>query len=191
VNHRRIDRGSVAALEADRLDQREIFMADRFASRLPLAALGFVIGLAAILGAWAFQIFGGYVPCKLCLEQRIPYYLGLPVLLIAILLLGARKSERLARGLLVLAGLIFLAGLGLAIYHAGAEWQFWAGPSDCGGGVATTGNAGDLLAQIGKTRVVSCTEAALRVLGLSFAGWNALVSIVVAAAAFRAAFRKT
>jgi disulfide bond formation protein DsbB len=190
VNHRRIDRSAVAALEAVRLDQREIFMADRSTSRLPLALFSFVIGLAAILGAWAFQIFGGYAPCKLCLEQRIPYYLGLPVLLVAILLIGARKSERLARLLLVLAGIIFLAGLGLAIYHAGAEWQFWPGPSDCGGGVATTGNAGDLLTQIGKTRVVSCTEAALRVLGLSFAGWNALVSLVVAAAAFRAATKR-
>lgn len=165
-------------------------MVDRSASRLPLALFSFVIGLAAILGAWGFQIFAGYAPCKLCLEQRIPYYVGLPVLLVAILLLGLRKSEAFARLLLVLVGLIFLAGLGLAIYHAGAEWQFWPGPADCGGGVATTSNAGDLLAQIGKTRVVSCTEAALRVLGLSFAGWNALVSIVIALAAFWAAFRK-
>jgi disulfide bond formation protein DsbB len=163
-------------------------MADRSALRLPLAAASFGIGLAAILGAWGFQIFGGYAPCKLCLEQRLPYYCGLPVLLVAILLLAARKSEALARLLLVVVGLIFLAGLGLAIYHAGAEWQFWAGPSDCGGGLATTGNAGDLLAQIGKTRVVSCTDAALRVLGLSFAGWNAVVSAVIAAGVFRAAF---
>ena len=165
-------------------------MADRSTSRLPLALFGFVIGLIAILGAWGSQIFGGYSPCKLCLQQRIPYYVGLPVLLVAILLLAARKSEAFARLLLVLVGLVFVVGLGLAVYHAGAEWQFWLGPADCGGGIATTGNAGDLLAQIGKTRVVSCTEAALRVLGLSFAGWNALVSILIAAAAFWAAFRK-
>jgi disulfide bond formation protein DsbB len=163
-------------------------MADRSITRLPLAVASFAIGLAAILGAWGFQIFGGYAPCKLCLEQRIPYYVGLPVLLAAILLVLSRKSEVLARLLLVAAGLIFVAGLGLAIYHAGAEWQFWAGPTDCGGGTATTNNAEDLLAQIGKTRVVSCTDAALRVFGLSFAGWNGVVSAVIAAGTFRAAF---
>ncbi|HEV7286314.1 MAG TPA: disulfide bond formation protein B, partial [Kaistia sp.] len=135
-------------------------MADSSSRRLPLAVLSFGLGLAAILGAWGFQIFGGYAPCKLCLEQRIPYYLGLPVLLVAILLLLARKSEGFARALLVLAGLIFLAGLALALYHAGVEWKFWLGPADCGGGLATTGNAGDLLAQIGKTKVVNCGEAA-------------------------------
>jgi disulfide bond formation protein DsbB len=165
-------------------------MADSSSRRLPLAVLSFGLGLAAILGAWGFQIFGGYAPCKLCLEQRIPYYLGLPVLLVAILLLLARKSEGFARALLVLAGLIFLAGLGLALYHAGVEWKFWPGPADCGGGLATTGNAGDLLAQIGKTKVVNCGEAALRVLGLSFAGWNAVVSAIIAAAMLRAGLRR-
>ncbi|BCP55315.1 disulfide bond formation protein B [Kaistia sp. 32K] len=166
-------------------------MADSIPTRrLPLALFSFVIGLAAILGAWGFQIFGGYAPCKLCLEERIPYYLGLPVLLVAILLLAAGKFERLARVLLVLAALAFLVGLGLAIYHAGAEWKFWLGPADCGGGTATTGNAGDLLAQIGKTKVVSCTDAALRVLGLSFAGWNVVVTAVVTAALLRAGLRK-
>lgn len=165
-------------------------MADSTSRRLPPAVLSFGLGLAAILGAWGFQIFGGYSPCKLCLEQRIPYYLGLPVLLVAILLLAARKSTGLARALLILAGVIFLVGLGLGIYHAGVEWKFWLGPADCGGGTATTGNAGDLLAQVSKTKVVSCTDAALRVLGLSFAGWNAVVSAVIAALLLRAGLRR-
>lgn len=165
-------------------------MADSTSRRLPLAVLSFGLGLAAILGAWGFQIFGGYSPCKLCLEQRIPYYLGLPVLLVAILLLAARRSTGLARALLVLAGVIFLVGLGLGIYHAGVEWKFWLGPADCGGGLTTTSNAGDLLAQVNKTKVVSCTDAALRVLGLSFAGWNAVVSAVIAALLLRAGLRK-
>lgn len=158
--------------------------------RLPLALLGFGIGLVAILGAWGSQIFGGYAPCKLCLEQRIPYYVGLPILLVAILLLGTRSSERLARWLLVLAGVVFIVSIGLGLYHAGVEWKFWIGPADCGGGAATTANAGDLLAQLGKTKVVSCTDAAARVLGLSFAGWNAVASAIVAACALVAGLRR-
>ncbi len=152
-----------------------------------LAGLAFLLGLAAIAGAWAFQIFGGYAPCKLCLEQRIPYYVGLPLLFVAILFLIADRHLALARTLALLAALAFLIGAGLGVYHAGVEWHWWIGPADCGGGVATTGDAGDLLAQIGKTKVVSCTDAALRVAGLSFAGWNALVSALVALLAFAAA----
>ena len=157
---------------------------------LPFAALAFLLALAAIAGAWAFQIFGGYAPCKLCLEQRVPYYAGLPVLLVALILLTGRRSRAAGRALLILAGAIFLVGAGLGAYHAGVEWHFWLGPADCGGGAATTADAGDLLAQMSRTHVVSCTDAALRVLGLSFAGWNVLVSLAVSALAFTGALRR-
>src|SRR5262245_40109504 len=44
------------------------------------AGLAFVIGLAAILTALGSQYLGGLQPCELCLEQRMAYYWGLPVL---------------------------------------------------------------------------------------------------------------
>ncbi|ODN72071.1 Disulfide bond formation protein DsbB [Methylobrevis pamukkalensis] len=50
--------------------------------------LALLAGLAAILLAWGFQIIGGYVPCKLCYQERIPYYLGLPLLAAALALAG-------------------------------------------------------------------------------------------------------
>ncbi len=149
------------------------------------AALAFALGLATILGAWGFQLIGGYLPCKLCLQERIPYYAGLPILLLGLLL--ASRMERPARLLYALAGLVFLAGFGLAVYHAGAEWGFWEGPSDCGGGQTLATNAADLLKQIQATKLVSCTEATFRLLGLSFAGWNAVASAAVTLLAFRAA----
>jgi disulfide bond formation protein DsbB len=155
--------------------------------RLFFAALAFFLGLAAIAGAWGFQLIGGYAPCKLCLEQRLPYYIGLPLIAVAIILMIRDTQIALTRTLLLLGGLAFVIGLGLGIYHAGVEWHYWLGPADCGGGVATTGKAGDLLAQIGHTKVVSCTDAALRVAGLSFAGWNAIVSALVALLALAAA----
>ena len=157
---------------------------------LPPAIVAFLIGLAAILGAWAFQIFGGYVPCKLCLEQRLPYYVGLPVLLVAIGMILVGRPPALPRALLILAAAIFLVGAGLGVYHAGVEWGFWLGPSDCGGGTATTTNAADLLNQIGRTKVVSCTEAAWRLFGLSFAGWNVVASLIVCVLSLTAAFRR-
>lgn len=157
---------------------------------LPLAVLALLLGLAAILGAWGFQIFGGYSPCKLCLEQRVPYYAGLPVLAFAIVWLASRRQRSLGRVALILAAAIFLVGAGLGVYHSGVEWGFWPGPADCGGGTATTTDAGELLAQISRTKVVSCSEAAWRLLGLSFAGWNVVVSLIVSALSLTAALRR-
>ncbi len=132
-------------------------------------------GIAVIAMAWGFQLIGGYVPCKLCLEQRIPYYLGLPLVLIALVLL--LKSQRLLPVfLLSVVAVIFAYGAGLGIYQAGAEWQFWDGPRDCGGGGGLPSTASDMLSALARTRVVSCTEASWRMLGLSFAGWNAVAS---------------
>ncbi|TYC52458.1 disulfide bond formation protein B, partial [Rhodobacterales bacterium] len=92
-----------------------------------LTALVFFGGLAAIATAWGFQVFGGYLPCKLCLEQRVPYYVGLPLTALA-LLLQVTKRPGLASLVLLVVAVVFAYGSGLGIYQAGAEWGVWAGP---------------------------------------------------------------
>ncbi|WP_445504857.1 disulfide bond formation protein B [Microvirga sp. G4-2] len=151
------------------------------------AALTVVLGAAATIGgALVFEHVFGYVPCKLCLIQRNPYYLAMPVGLVAAFL-----PSRWTRLGLWLIALIFLVSAGLGAYHSGVEWGFFAGPSDCGGGAgAGAGNVGDFLSQLQNTRVVSCTEAAWRFLGLSLAGWNLLISLGLAAFAAKAAADK-
>lgn len=152
--------------------------------RAPLAAL--LIGLAAILGAWGFELIGGYVPCKLCLVERNFYYAGLPMLALAIVL--RNRNPRLARILCGLAGVVFLAGVAVGAYHAGAEYGFWLGPADCGGGTGPVTDASNLLAKIQTTRLISCSEASMWFFGLSFAGWNVVASVAVALLALRGAF---
>lgn len=150
------------------------------------AGLALLVALAAILGAWGFELIGRYVPCQLCLQERIPYYVGVPVALLAFGSALAGWNVRITRGLLLLTAGIFVWSAGLGIYHAGAEWGFWLGPSDCGSGAAPTArDAGNLLSQLQAIRIVSCTEASWRFpaapWGLSFAGWNAAVSLAVVA----------
>jgi disulfide bond formation protein DsbB len=153
-------------------------------------AVVFALGLATILGAWGFQLIGGYVPCKLCLDQRIPYYAGLPVALLALVAAVAGAKPIVVRTLLLAAGLIFAYDIYLGTYQAGAEWKLWAGPSDCGATGSGVVSAADLLKQLQNIRIVSCTEASWRFLFLSFAGWNAVVSVVLVAVAFWGAFRR-
>jgi len=151
------------------------------------ATLAVVLAAAATIGgALVFEHGFGYVPCKLCLIQRNPYYVAMPLGLVAALL-----PPHWTRAGLWLLALVFLVSAGLGAYHAGVEWGFFMGPSDCGGGSgAGAGNVGDFLNQLQKTRVVSCTEAAWRFLGLSLAGWNVLISLALAAFAAKAAAGK-
>jgi disulfide bond formation protein DsbB len=156
----------------------------------PLIVL--IAGTATVLGAWGFELFGGYVPCKLCLEQRIPYYIGLPFALAAVIVAFAGARPMIVRGLLLAAGLILAVNLYLAGYHAGAEWGLWEGPSDCGatGAMTEPMSAGDLLNQLNGIRIVSCSEASWRFLYLSFAGWNFVATAFLVAVALWGAVRR-
>ncbi|MAU95321.1 MAG: disulfide bond formation protein B [Fulvimarina sp.] len=155
-------------------------------------ATGFLlVGMAITVGsALLFQYVGGYIPCALCLTQRIPYYVGVPLALVAFIAAAGRAPAPLVRGLILVIGLVMLVSLGLGIYHAGVEWHFWQGPSGCsqvGGGDLSSG---DLLADIDAVHPPSCDAAAGRFLGLSFAGWNAVASALFAAVALRSAFAR-
>lgn len=145
--------------------------------------------VAVIATALAFEYLGGYTPCPLCLQQRYAYYAAIPVLFVALVLLGARHPAPAAM-LFGLVALAFLANAGLGIYHAGAEWKFWPGPDTC---AATSSplstSAGGLLKDLGKTRVIRCDEAPWRFLGISFAGWNVVTSLLLAAGAAASAVR--
>ena len=143
---------------------------------------------ATVGGALGFEHIGGYIPCALCLLQRDPYYWGIPVGILAIITSALKLPVWLTRTLLAIIGILMLVGAGMGVYHAGAEWHFWEGPSTC----ATTAqgvssNVGDLLGDLDSKHGPSCTEAALRVLGLSFAGWNVIASLILAAIALRGA----
>jgi disulfide bond formation protein DsbB len=167
-----------------RLQQTRGYALKDTIARNPIATAATVItcaGAATLVGAWIFQYGFGLEPCPLCLEQRIPYYIAVP--LAALIAIGAQRG--LPRGVLV-GGLILIAlallwGTYLGVYHSGVEWKWWAGPQDCSGAGFSAG--GNLLKQIQTTRVIRCDEAAWRFLGLSLAGYNVLITLALAAVA--------
>ena len=141
------------------------------------------IAAATLAGAWYFQLVLDIRPCPLCLEQRYAYYLAIP--LGALVALAAAKDA--PRAVLV-AGLVLLAAaaLGNAVlgtYHAGVEWKFWQGPTDCTGPIGNLGSAGNLLERLDTVKVIRCDEVQWRFLGLSLAGYNVLISLLMAAIA--------
>lgn len=146
-----------------------------------LALAMLVIAAAAILGALAFEHIGGYLPCALCLMQRTPYYIGVPLAAVALAAVGVKAPRLLLVVLFAAFALLMLYGAGLGAYHAGVEWGFWEGPAACAGTTADPTSVEDLFAQLQTTHAPSCTEATWRLAGLSFAGWNVLVSALLAA----------
>ena len=152
----------------------------RRAPALTAALVVAVVGAAAIAGAWFFQLVIGLLPCHLCLEQRIPYYVGIPLALVVALAAWRKAPRALLIGGLVVLALVMLWGAYLGVYHAGVEWKLWTGPTDCTG--AADLNAGsDLMKRLqGGINLQRCDEAAWRFLGISLAGYNALIAAALA-----------
>ena len=86
-----------------------------------------------LLGAWYFQYVLKLPPCPLCLEERLPYHVVIPLsLLMAIAALARAPHKLLATGFVVII-VTALCGAAIGTYHAGVEWHLWAGPTDCSG----------------------------------------------------------
>lgn len=156
------------------------------------AAALLAFGMAGTVGtALAFEHIGGFIPCALCLGQRVPYYIGAPVMALALVSALAKWPALVTRGLLVAGGLLMVWSLYMAAYHAGVEWGWWPGPGDCGVAVAPVDTGGlGILDAIDRYVPPSCDVASGRFMGLSFAGWNVLSSLGLGAVAFYAAFAR-
>ena len=158
----------------------------REAYRLGASAL--LIAVAVILAALGFEHLGGQAPCPLCLVERYAYYFSIPLLFLSLIAVSAHRASLAAAGFFLVA-LAFLANSGLAGYHTGAEWGFWPGPSTCSGGLQPLDSPADLLKGLKTARVVRCDQASWWFLGLSFAGWNTVVSTALWITAFLASRR--
>ena len=148
-----------------------------------LAAIASALMLAVAHG---FQTFGHLAPCELCLKQREVYWVALAVGLVGFALGRGLKRPLLINLSSLLLGLIFLFGAGLAGYHAGVEWKWWPGPQACTGQGRATVAAVTALLNGARITGPSCDVAAWRMLGISMAGWNAVVSLGLAVASIGA-----
>jgi disulfide bond formation protein DsbB len=161
------------------MKQARIIAADE---TLAAAFIAF-IGLLTICGFFFFQYVLGYPPCPLCLDQRKAFYVAVP--LAALLVLGSQYGASRKVLLLGFAAitLAMLWNTGLSAYHAGVEWKFWPGPTDCSGPINSLGSTTNLLKSLQNIRIVRCDEAAWRLFGISLAGYDVIVSLVLAIAA--------
>lgn len=152
------------------------------AKNIPLMALLLSGGLLG--GAWIFQYGFGYPPCQMCYWQRHAHKAVLAVAVLAFLAnLMGRKYPRAFAGLI---GLALLVSFGMAFWHVGVEYKWWDGPKTCSGVVGEIGaiDPSTMWENIDKVKLPACSEAVWHFLGLSMAGWNALLSLLGAGLSF-------
>lgn len=147
------------------------------ASPLGLAkALALLVPALLLAGAYGSQYWGGLVPCEMCWWQRYAHMAAFAFALAA--LLGGRLPDR-GRSLVWLAALAIAVSGGIGVYHAGVELHIFPGLTQCSQ-TAAGGSAEDLLAAVVNTPMVRCDEIQWKWLGISMAGWNAILSLLSA-----------
>ena len=143
-----------------------------------------LLGAMMLMTAYGFEYIGGLLPCRMCYWQRIPHavVIALPVLL---MIFGRRYAGLFAFG----AGCIMLISAGLGFWHSGVEWGFLPGPTGCSGNIDFSGDVSAVLDGLLSAKTIRCDEVPWSFLGLSMAGWNLVISALMALYALISATR--
>jgi disulfide bond formation protein DsbB len=136
--------------------------------------LALLVPAGALAGAYGSQYIGGLAPCEMCYWQRYAHFVGLAFALLAFAMAG-RLPDR-GRSLVWLAALGIAASGAIGFFHAGVELQYWKGFTQCTLTVSG-GSPEDLLRRILEAPMVRCDDVQWSFLGISMAGWNAILSL--------------
>ena len=136
-------------------------LAQSFALIVPVLLLG---------GAYISEYVFGLHPCEMCWWQRWPHFAALGFALLSLVAPPKRIWVAIAAGGILTTGLI-------GFFHAGVEYGFWEGITGC---ALPASDGGDPLDAIFAQPVVRCDEAPWMLMGISLAGFNAIISIASA-----------
>ena len=144
-------------------------------SRPAIARLiALLIPVALLAGAFGSQYFGGLYPCEMCWWQR---YAHMAAIVPAVFAFTAPAESRRSRIFTLLAALAIAVSGAIGVYHAGVEAKIFEGFTTCTSTVKMGGSTADLLKQLTHAPLVRCDEVQYRFLGISLAGWNAIISL--------------
>ena len=149
--------------------------------RLPLPSkLGLLaaLGSGALLGgAYYFQYVVDLRPCEMCYWQRWPHMVTIVVGLLA---LASFAWPRLALVFMLTAITALIVTAGIGVFHVGVEYRWWAGPQSCTGGAPPGLSPEQLKKYLFGAKMVRCDAVVWSLFGISMAGWNAILSAILA-----------
>ena len=141
---------------------------DRLSGAALARLLALALPVALLGGALLSQYVGGLHPCEMCYWQRWPH--GVAIVVAALAFLFAADSRN-ARLLVALAAIAIAISGAIGVFHAGVELKYWEGLTRCSTGGALT------LDELMKVPLVRCDQVQFSFLGISMAGWNAILSL--------------
>lgn len=137
--------------------------------------LAFLLPAALLAGAFGSQYFGGLYPCEMCWWQRYAHMVAL--FFAGLAFTGPAQSPR-CRTLVMLAAVAIAVSGAIGVYHAGVEAKIFEGFTRCTALSTTRGEStAELLHQISHAPLIRCDDVQFRFLGISMAGWNAILSL--------------
>ena len=149
----------------------KIKMTKQINKKFLLSILVFISSV--LVSAFVIEHQLGYKPCKLCLYERIPYFLSM---LLIIKILFIKKYEKIT---FLILSLVFIGSAALAFYHFGIEQGFFSESLACvTGDLSKALSKEELLEQL-KQNSISCKDVSFRILGLSLAAINTIFSLVL------------
>lgn len=162
-------------------------MSEAVAGRAPTGAsfsassaarpIALLLPTALLIGAFGSQYLGGLYPCEMCWWQREAHMVAL---VIAALSYTAPAGSFRSRNLVLLAAAAIAVSGAIGVYHAGVEAKIFEGFTQCTA-LSSGGSTAELLQRITHAPLVRCDEVQFRFLGISMAGWNAIISLSGAA----------
>lgn len=136
-----------------------------------------LISIATLGGALLFEHLGGLAPCALCLLERQPYWVAIPSAALAGFVSRETNFGYWPLIFLGLCAMAFAIGGGISTYHAGIEYGLWPGPTSCtGSGAPMATSLEELRTGLEAAKIPRCDEIPWSLLGISLAGYNALIS---------------
>lgn len=148
----------------------------------PPAVLLLLFSIFSLLGANIAEYGFGLLPCHLCLYQRVPHYIILPLMVMALLL---QKYTNIYMWLTILGSILILVGAGIAMYHVGVEQGIIVMETSCADMIIpSTGSLEEMRQQLLATPGVPCDKPQFLFLNISMAGWNFICSSIVGVVTF-------
>jgi disulfide bond formation protein DsbB len=135
--------------------------------------IALLLPAAALTGAFGSQYLGGLFPCEMCWWQR---YAHMVAFALAVIAFTCTAQSSRARAFTLLAAIPIAVSGVIGVYHAGVEAKIFEGFTQCTE-VSRGGSTADVLRQITHAPLVRCDEVQFRFLGISMAGWNAILSL--------------
>jgi disulfide bond formation protein DsbB len=137
-------------------------------------AIALLLPAVLLAGAWGSQLIGHLVPCEMCHWQRWPHYAALALAALAFVVPGMGAK----RALVLLAAIAIAASGVIGVMHAGVEYHWWEGFTACTSNVGGSGGTPEeMLARIMNAPIVRCDVPQWSFMGVSLAGFNAILSL--------------